>query len=183
VITHGIELDMIDGIGAFDSNLPSLFEISQALHKDRQQYQTALGVFTALDACLFATEDASPNGWKHLITAFASSAAFASNSEFSPDGPWAMLNSTSTHLLKYNAGLIVSGRTLKDWAESCYSDRGIKFPGQSELRDESYKEYFSEVNRLNGWGNQGVDEETRSVSSMRSETLSFFVHGRMMDTR
>jgi hypothetical protein len=162
VITHSIELDMIDGIGAFDSNRPSLFEISQALHKDRQKYQTALGVFIALDACLFATEDASPNGWKHLITAFASnsrfasSAAFASNSEFSPDAPWAMLNSTSTHLLKYNAGLIVSGRTLKDWAESLYSDCRIKCPGQSELRDESYKEYFSEVNRLNGWGNQGM---------------------------
>jgi hypothetical protein len=62
VITHGIELDMIDGIGAFDSNLPSLFEISQALHKDRQQYQTALGVFTR-PGCMFVRHRRCLSEW------------------------------------------------------------------------------------------------------------------------
>ncbi|KAN0122155.1 Heterokaryon incompatibility protein (HET) domain containing protein [Hyaloscypha variabilis] len=140
VITHGIQLDGITS--ALDLNRPDYY--------GRHRYTSAQEVFAALDLCLFPMEYDSSDYGRHLKT------AFASDIPFSPDAPWAVLDSTSTRLFKLNEGLIVSGQTLKDWAKGSYSYKHL--PTRSDLENERYKDYFSKVNRLHGDSNQNTQQ-------------------------
>jgi hypothetical protein len=70
VITHGIVVDLVDGIRPDDGEKFRSFRISQ-LHYTTKHYRYAQDIFMALDSCLFAGNDYSPDRWMYLASLFA----------------------------------------------------------------------------------------------------------------